>query len=110
MSIAIDLLALQIKEMKAKETVEMSPTLKLESPSKKQIEEAIKAIPQRPSSLSSSVFIPESRYEATVNKLYGAKSGQERAIILQNAMEYSPHWKRIYPASNNVDNQEMLDE
>lgn len=110
MTKAIDLLALQIKEMKAKSTVEMSPVLKSESPSKKQIEEAIKVIPQKPSIYRGSVFLPESRYESTVKKLYDAKSGQERAVILQNAMEYLPQQKINYPTGSSLENQENPDE
>ena len=87
-SSAIDLLGSQLKELKENQAVESSPALQAPSPTREQIKEAIKTIPQMPSTNRSTIYLPSDKIDSTVDMIYEAKTPAARAAILQNSLEY----------------------
>lgn len=89
-SSAIDLLGTQLKELKAAQTIDSSPALQNPNPTVEQIKDAIKNIPTKPSTKRSTIFLPSSKIDGTVEMIHKAKTPAARAAILQNSLEYQP--------------------
>ena len=90
-SSALDLLGTQLKELKATQTVASSPALNETNSTKEQIGQAVRqSFSEKPTAGQSSIYLPESKLDQTIDKLYQAKSPSERTVILQNSLEYQP--------------------
>ncbi len=87
---AVSLLGYQLKEIKAQKTVNASEALKKLDSSKKQIENAIRALPSRPIPGESFIYLPEKHFGATVDLIYKAETSNQRVNILQRAFNYRP--------------------
>ena len=87
-SVAVDLLGQQMKELKAQRAVAESKALQKPNPTKEEVKEALKGIATGPSPDKSSVYISPQKFEGLVESLYRARTPSERKILLENSMEY----------------------
>jgi hypothetical protein len=85
---AIALLSDQIKSMKAEQAIASSPVLQLPNPTKEEIEKMLERLPTSPTA-EPSVYLPSERVKDTINLIYDAKTGEERKMILQKALEFN---------------------
>lgn len=87
-SSAIDLLASQLKENKAVQTVDSSQSLKNPNSTIEDIKNAIQIIPAQPFTKGSSIYLPSEKFDKTVEMLHKAKTPERRKAILQDSLEY----------------------
>ncbi len=86
---AVELLEEHIKSLKFESTAKEFPALMKDRPSKEEIAEAIRSIPQTSSGMASAIYLPANRFDATVEKIHEASSLGERKAIFKQALEYN---------------------
>jgi hypothetical protein len=90
----VSLLNEQLKRIEATQAVASVPALSEPNPTREQIIEAIKNIPNQ-SVGRPLIYLPSDKRDETVEKIFNAKNVQERTMILKNSLKVDEIKKNI---------------